>query len=105
MFRFPSTLSSRVLPLAARGRAAFSSPVLAASPVAPSRAASTTASGGSSTLGSLAYQLVFKRNVAYVSFIFFGAIVVDAMFGSVMKGAWRSMNYGRTFGALLCCWG
>jgi hypothetical protein len=30
--------------------------------------------------------------------VFFGAICFDAMFGPVMKGIWRSLNYGRTFG-------
>ena len=98
MFRVVSrSLTSRLAtaPAAfAAPRAAFSAPGAAPAAPAGARAAST-----SSSLGALAYQLVFKRNVVYVSAVFFGAIVFDAVFGSVMKGAWRSMNHGRLFGA------
>ena len=82
-------------PLAARSlpRLVTASRTAAAAPAA-SRAASS-----SSSVGALAYQLVFKRNVVYLSFIFAGAIVLDGVYGSAMKGLWRSMNKGRTFGA------
>ncbi len=99
MFRVVSrSLTSRIAsaPTAAAvpRTAFFAAGAPASAAPAGARAAST-----SSTLGNLAYQLVFKRNVVYVSVVFFGAIVFDAVFGSVMKGAWRSMNHGRLFGA------
>ncbi len=90
MFRVVSrSLASRVPVVPTRAAFAPSSSGAAA----PARSASTT-----SSIGTLAYQLVFKRNVVYVSAVFFGAICFDAMFGPVMKGIWRSLNYGRTFG-------
>ena len=40
------------------------------------------------------YNLVFKRNVTYVSYIFAGAIMLEVAFGGVTDGIWNGMNKG-----------
>lgn len=89
--------TARLLAAAPRVSLAAARLPAAAPAPAPARAASTAASGQS--VGALAYQLVFKRNVVYLSSIFVAAIAFDAVYGSAMKGLWASWNHGRTFGA------
>ena len=43
---------------------------------------------------AMLYNLVFKRNVTYVSYIFAGAIMLEVAFGGVMDGIWNGMNKG-----------
>lgn len=61
---------------------------------AGSRAASAASSPGASSIGGLAYNLVFRRNVTYVSYVLVGAIVLEGVYGTVTDGLWSSMNKG-----------
>lgn len=49
-----------------------------------------------SVLRSL-YRTVFKRNITYVTYIFAGAVVLEAVYGTVFDGLWRSINKGVSF--------
>ena len=54
---------------------------------AGSRAASNSAAG---TL----YNVVFKKNVTYISYILVGAIVLDSIYGSTLDGVFNGINSG-----------
>jgi len=71
--------ASRVASAAAKAAPACSA--------ASSRAASTS-------LSSTAYNVVFKRNVTYISYIVVGAVVLDAAYGSTLDSLWSAKNRG-----------
>ncbi len=52
------------------------------------------AASSSSSVGAQVYQLVFRRNVTYATFIFGTAIVAEAVYGKVTDGFWNLMNNG-----------
>lgn len=64
--------------------------------VAPRRMmASTTTSGNSGNgVSSSIYNLVYRRNITYATYIFGGALLMELTFGSVMDSVWNSMNKG-----------
>lgn len=64
---------------------AVSAATAASAAVAPARAMSTAGT---------AYKLVFRRNVTYISYIIGGAIVLEAVYGTVTDGIWNSLNAG-----------
>lgn len=53
----------------------------------------STATGGKS-VGAYAYNLVFKRNVTYITYIVTGAVVLEVVYGKVTDGFWNSVNNG-----------
>jgi len=57
--------------------------------------ASTTTSGNSGNgISSAAYNLVFRRNITYATYIFGGALIMELTFGSIMDNIWNTMNKG-----------
>jgi hypothetical protein len=69
---------------------------------APARVAAIRAAAGarqastasSSTVGSTVYNVLFRRNVTYATYIFGGAIVLEAVYGNVLEGTWAALNKG-----------
>lgn len=53
----------------------------------PVRAASSAASNPVT-------RTILSSNVTYVSYIFVGAVVLEAVYGTVTEGIWNSINKG-----------
>jgi len=58
--------------------------------IAPARAMSTAAR----TPASIVYNLVFKRNLTYITYVVVGAITLEVVYGAVTDGFWGSVNKG-----------
>jgi hypothetical protein len=81
------SLAKPALARATAGRAMFAA--------APMRGAATASgSSGASSAGSALYQLVFRRNVTYITYIVGGALVLEAVYGKATDGFWNLMNNG-----------
>jgi hypothetical protein len=81
--------AARLVPLARRSALVAVAP---ARSMAATAAAPAAKSGGG--LGSTVYQLVFRRNITYATYIFGAAIVLEVVYGSTLDGIWNAMNKG-----------
>jgi len=60
-----------------------------------SRVQSRAYSGrGPSNSLEAAYHVIAKRNPTYITFILFGAIVLETMYGGVTNSIWSAANNG-----------
>ena len=57
----------------------------------------STASAASPSPAQVLGKTLFRSNVTYVSYIFAGCIVAEAIYGTVLDGVWNTMNRGRTY--------
>lgn len=83
---------------AALGARALASPLRAGARAFAAGAAPTSFAGN-------VYQVVFKRNVTYATYIFGGAIVLEALTGTVLDGFWGAMNRGVSVVRVVWGWG
>ncbi len=61
---------------------------------APSRVLRVAGTRQASTVGSVAYNTLFRRNATYATYIFGGAIILEAVYGNVLEGMWATVNKG-----------
>lgn len=85
---------SRLSSAASASSAFRSAGMLSRAAPAGSRAASSASASAGGSLAGTVYQLIFKRNVTYVSYILGGAIVLEVVYGTVLDGVWKGVNKG-----------
>ena len=78
-------------------RAASSLPRLATRVATPLHTAGSTR--GAHSFASTVYNVVYKRNVTYITYIVAGAVLVEVVYGKVTDSFWNWQNHGVSAGS------
>lgn len=69
------------------------------------RGLATTSSSGGGALYHTLYKNVFRSNIAYLTYVFAGAIAVEWVYSKGIDTAWELSNSGVRLVFLFCWWG